>query len=283
MRKMLLLGAAIALLVVYAPAALGAEGAKGRFEGLRGGFGMEASPEAQEEFKALDADGDGQLSLREYARSTFVRREFMACDKDRDGKLTKEEYTSFSFGAMAGPQGRFNPENLLEQLDADKNGEITEAEAGNNWRVLRRFDENQDGKVTKAEIAKVREQREKEAAARRAEEFGRLDKNGDGALSFAELLGRLPAMRREGPAAVEPPKAPAVPRAEGRSRGAVGEQLFRSMDKNGDGKISKDEWTGPEERFTNMDTNKDGFIDAAEIQARMRGMRDGARELRKSR
>lgn len=287
MRKMLLLGAAFALLVVCAPAALGAEEGRGRGgEGARGGFagrGMEALPDIQEEFKALDADGDGLLSVREYARSIMIRREFMACDKDRDGKVTKDEFTSFSFASMPGAQSRFNPESMLERLDADKNGEITEAEAGNAWRMLSRSDENQDGKVTKAELAKAREQREKEAAARRAEEFGRLDKNGDGTLSFAEMLGRLPAVRGDAPkAAGETPRAPVAPGGEDGGRAALGERLLRSMDRNADGKISKDEWTGPEERFTNMDANKDGVIDAAEIQARVRGMGERGGEGRRA-
>ncbi len=285
MRKMLLLGAAFTLLVVWAPAAAGAEEGKGRGEGARGGFagfGLQNMPAVQEEFKALDADGDGQLSVREYARSVSARSEFYACDKDRDGKVTKDEFTSFSFASIPGAQNRFSPESMLERLDADKNGEITEAEAGNAWQMLSRSDENQDGKVTKAELAKAREQREKEMAGRRAEEFGTLDKNGDGAISLLELLGRQAGRRGEAPKATETPKAEPGKAAEAlKGRGAVGERLLRTMDRNGDGKIAKDEWTGPEERFTNMDANKDGIIDAAEIQARVRGMSGRGEEAKK--
>ena len=124
---------------------------------------------------------------------------------------------------------------------------------------------------------------QKQMAERRAEEFGTLDKNGDGSLSFAELLGRQAGRRGDAPkTAGETPRAPAAPGGEAGGRAAVGERLLRTMDRNADGKISKDEWTGPEERFTNMDANKDGIIDAAEIQARVRGMGGRGEEAKKS-
>jgi Ca2+-binding EF-hand superfamily protein len=49
---------------------------------------------------------------------------------------------------------------------------------------------------------------------------------------------------------------------------------FEDMDKNKDGKISKDEWQGPAQLFDRIDENHDGFIDKEEwarFQSRMAG------------
>ena len=52
--------------------------------------------------------------------------------------------------------------------------------------------------------------------------------------------------------------------------------LVKSWDKNGDGAVSKDEWTAagrPAERFDAVDANKDGKITAAELEAALAAMR----------
>ena len=52
--------------------------------------------------------------------------------------------------------------------------------------------------------------------------------------------------------------------------------LVKNWDKNGDGGVSKDEWTAagrPAERFDMVDANKDGKITAAELEAAMAAMR----------
>jgi|GEM_PF-2909794 len=72
-------------------------------------------------------------------------------------------------------------------------------------------------------------------------------------------------------------------RGEGRQRGerhgrGPG-QMLKQMDKDGDGKISKEEFSGPERFFDRMDADKDGFITEKELAA-MRGRggrRGGAR------
>jgi Ca2+-binding EF-hand superfamily protein len=52
--------------------------------------------------------------------------------------------------------------------------------------------------------------------------------------------------------------------------------LIKSWDKDGDGAVSKEEWTAagrPAERFDAVDANKDGKITAAELEAAMAAMR----------
>ena len=52
--------------------------------------------------------------------------------------------------------------------------------------------------------------------------------------------------------------------------------IIKNWDKDGDGSVSKEEWTAagrPAERFDAVDTNKDGKITAAELEAAMAAMR----------
>ena len=52
--------------------------------------------------------------------------------------------------------------------------------------------------------------------------------------------------------------------------------IIKQWDKDGDGAVSKDEWTAagrPAERFDAVDANKDGKITAAELEAAMAAMR----------
>src|SRR5215471_328805 len=76
-----------------------------------------------------------------------------------------------------------------------------------------------------------------------------------------------------------PPQGPQGPPGEGRQRFQM--PTFAEMDKNKDGKISRDEWKGPAQLFDRIDTNHDGFIDENEYnqwqQQRGRGGAGGAR------
>ncbi len=52
--------------------------------------------------------------------------------------------------------------------------------------------------------------------------------------------------------------------------------MIKNWDKNGDGGVTKDEWAAagrPAERFDIVDTDKDGKISAAELEAAMAAMR----------
>jgi Ca2+-binding EF-hand superfamily protein len=54
--------------------------------------------------------------------------------------------------------------------------------------------------------------------------------------------------------------------------------IVKQWDKDGDGAVSKDEWTAagrPAERFDAVDANKDGKITAAELEAAMKAMQPG--------
>jgi hypothetical protein len=46
--------------------------------------------------------------------------------------------------------------------------------------------------------------------------------------------------------------------------GQRGSQFINQFDRNGDGRVSKQEFSGPDRVFRNLDRNNDGYIDASE-------------------
>jgi Ca2+-binding EF-hand superfamily protein len=108
------------------------------------------------------------------------------------------------------------------------------------------LDTNKDKSLNKAEVeaAQARNVAQAQAAiTKRIEtEFAKLDGNKDGQLSLAEFKGAAPS-----------PRAAPV------------DDLMKQLDRNGDGKVSADEYRAvPLGNFDRLDTNKDGTISAQE-------------------
>lgn len=199
-----------------------------------------------------------------------------------------------------GPQQRF------EQLDANRDGKITADEIPQDApehlkALLKNADKDHDGAVTLDELKAFVRQRRAQAEDPKAmaeKLFKKIDTNGDGAISPAEFQAAMekfhqfmqqhaqegeghhgrhgqpdslgagrPAQKESGKVApvaqVEPPRRPRDP-AEARKRF---EERFKEADKNGDGKLSRDEAFGPlKENFDKIDADHDGQLTPEEIQ-----------------
>ncbi len=225
-------------------------------------------------FNELDKNHDGKLTADEVTAEhrRLFERLLRTSDANKDGALDKDEFLSGMKErpeprerrrvAEEGPPPGDRPfprpgEILFRLFDTDHDGVLSEAEIQAAPEALKKLDKNGDGKITRDEIGPPPGE-----GGPPPREFARRGPDGQG--PDGQGVGPRGPERRGpgGPGAGEDGKGP---------RERIAERI-KAMDKNGDGKISKDEAQGPlKEHFEQIDANGDGFIDATELmQARER-------------
>lgn len=227
-----------------------------------------------------DADGDGVVSQQEL---TATGARFAPVDQDGDGVLGESDFLVLRDEMIAA--------GLAHRADADDDGELTSAELA-AWFTARDVDGN--GRLDEADRAARKEEprgrgRHGDRGSERGERlagaidadgdeiveladfqalFARVDDDGDGVLSGAELPQRGPRGRHG---------------ERGRSGPPSPEELVARLDTDGDGAVSRAEWDAgsaehpratPEraaERFARLDTDGDGRLTLEEMPDRHRG------------
>lgn len=237
-------------------------------------YGEEPKPPATANFfERLDTNSDGKVSLGEAPEQGKMLVEFLLrqSGKKNTDELDRSEFMRLS----AAPVQRPTDEKTQEKAVAAAIGAGDVQAAPGNCPacamgltadfVFKRLDVDEDKLVTVAEFMRSPGMQD---MAKAREVVGRLDRSGDGKLSWEELetayKARHANCKTPDPATVAANANKAGP--DGRGDGSRFAQVFiLRSDQDGDGKISKKEFLGPAFGFDRMDKNKNGFIEADEL------------------
>ncbi|MBB1087352.1 EF-hand domain-containing protein [Lysobacter sp. SG-8] len=145
----------------------------------------------------LDANGDGAIDKAEAAQAPRLAERFDRMDRNGDGRLTADERPQRR-GHRGGPGGGLD---RIVKLDANQDGRISKVEVADMPRLAERFDaidRNRDGYIVRSELRAhheaMRAEHEAKREERRQARFAEADGNNDGRLSKAEVDASMPRL-----------------------------------------------------------------------------------------
>ena len=208
--------------------------------------GSRSTPSAAGFIKRLDKDGDGKVSSEELPETYRARLggKFEEFDKNKDGALNQQEVAAMLTTANSSRRPSGTPSRDSDRpRPSSRDGAQPSQDA-----LFAILDRDRDGKLSRREL---------EAAG---SILARLDRDKDGSVSKREI------------AAVASDRAPSSRSSRERSsrerdsRGGISSYAKR-LDKNNDGKITREEASGPiKERFDRLDEDGDGILKVEDVE-----------------
>jgi len=220
-------------------------------------------------FERLDTNRDGKVTLDEAPKQGKMLVEFLLrqSGKKVSDQLDRAEFRRFTHHHPKAPAHEKDPAGVLGASDVRLAPDNCLACAMGLTAefVFKRLDVDEDKFITVTEFMRSPGMQDKVKAS---EAVGRLDKSGDGKLSWEELetgyRARHANCKKPDPATTAANTEKIGP--DGRGDGNRFAQVFiLRSDQNGDGKISKKEFRGPAFGFNRLDKNSNGFIEANEL------------------
>jgi Ca2+-binding EF-hand superfamily protein len=127
--------------------------------------GHARNSKAHTAWRAMDTDGNGELSAAEHAAAAEAR--FRMLDPDKDGQVTEAELDAARYkmtgNADKPPKGeqpiRTSAADMIAKVDADGDGIMSAAEHADGAKAMfEAMDADDDGSLTKAELREGRKQ-----------------------------------------------------------------------------------------------------------------------------
>ncbi|MFA6241877.1 MAG: hypothetical protein WC655_13165 [Candidatus Hydrogenedentales bacterium] len=245
-------------------------------------------------FQRADANSDGKLTFEEVSAAApkFTKERFDKVDKNSDGVLTQEEMAAIR-QQVEGAAG-----SRLMAADANQDGKVTLEEItakAPNFPAERfnKLDANKDGALTQDELSKGAPTAKTQPASATVdpapapgdgEKFKQADVDKNGEVTFDEAKAVVPeltqekftAMDKNADGVITPDEAPNTSRAPAKGQEPV-MQLAKRADVDQDGKVTFEEMSKvapnmTQERFNQIDTNKDGVLT---MEDRAKGGKEG--------